>query len=95
MPEAAQWIAQGGAVAILAYLVWWTTTRGAPNLFEALGGIRSAVEANTLRTENLEKTTRELTYVVRRMAEKSGTVGDATMAKLCNHEKPRNPPATG
>ena len=92
MEDAVQWMLQGGALAILVYIVIWTTRTGAPGLFDSLGGIRSAVEHNTLRTQQTEQTMRELTYAVRRMAEKQGTVGEDTLATLKNHEKPRNPP---
>tara|TARA_R110000772_G_C13309802_1_gene439830 strand:+ start:5945 stop:6235 length:291 start_codon:yes stop_codon:yes gene_type:complete len=92
MEEAVQWMLQGGALAILVYIVVWTTRTGAPGLFDALGGIRGAVEKNTVRTEQTEQTMRELTYAVRRMAEQHGTVGDATMATLRHNEKPRDPP---
>ena len=95
MPEAVEMMLQGGALAILVYIVVWTTRTGAPGLFDSLSGIRTALEKNTVRTEQTEQTLRELTYAVRRMAEKSGTAGEATMTTLRSHEKPSDPPAAG
>lgn len=91
MEDSIQWLLQGGALAILIYIVIWTTRTGAPGLFEALAGIRTAMERNTMRTESLEETTKQLTYAVRRMAEKTGTVGEHTLTTLRKHEN-RDPP---
>lgn len=79
MPEAVEWIIQGGALGLLGYLVIWATRTGAPNLFKALGGIKTAVDKNTERLGNLETTNRELTRVVGQLANQSATIGEQTL----------------
>lgn len=67
MEEAVQLLLQGGALGLLAYLIWWTTRDGAPQLFTKLGGIQSAIESHSNRLANLEAAMKELRQEMQRI----------------------------
>ncbi len=82
MPQEVQWVLQGGALLLLAYLIIWGTRTGGPKLFESLRGIQSAVESNTGKIAALEQTNRELSRVVGELAAQSRAVGEETLSFL-------------
>lgn len=94
MDATLQYVLQGGALALLAYLLVWTTKSGAPKLFEGLGGITRAidknsdkVDRNTEKLADLERTNTELVKVVMRVAQKNDVVGEETIARVKNDPK--------
>lgn len=70
MEEAVQLLLQGGALGLLAYLIWWTTREGAPQLFSRLGGIQVAIESHSHRLQNLEAAVSDLKREVQRLTPK-------------------------
>lgn len=60
---------QGGALALLSYLVVWAVKTGAPKLFEVLMGIQSALAQNTSTLTKVEETNQQLAKQVLSMAE--------------------------
>lgn len=62
-----QLVVQSAALGLLAYLIWWVTQTGAPQLFvclmgikEAMNGVHSRLEAVEESTERLESEVKEL-----------------------------------
>lgn len=82
MDATLQVILQGGALGILAYLIFWVTRSGGPKLFDALFGIKSAMEAHTLKLEQFERTNDRLVDVVSRLARETKEIGEETLNTL-------------
>lgn len=96
MDENIQLLMQGGSTAILMYLVWWFTTRGAPSFVDSMIGIKTslqsikqaveqnklAVDANTLKLDQLERTKDRLVNVVEQMARETSEISKETLAYL-------------
>lgn len=54
MEQFVQLVMQSGALGLLAYLIWWVTRTGAPQLFTCLIGIKGSLDSVTSRLENVE-----------------------------------------
>lgn len=65
MEAVVQLVLQAGALGLLAYLVWWATQTGAPNLFAHLNGIQVAINNHSARLDTVEKTISELRNEIR------------------------------
>lgn len=73
---------QGGGFALLTYLIVWGTRVGGPKLFDALGGIRVAIETNNQKLDRVEDVNRQLVAVVSRLARETKSVGEHTIQAL-------------
>jgi mannose-1-phosphate guanylyltransferase len=62
-----QLLLQGGALGMLAYLIWWTTREGAPKLFTHLSGIATAMQSTASRLEALEEAVKALQTDVKKL----------------------------
>lgn len=61
-----QLVIQMGALGLLGYLLYWTTQKGAPDLFRALGGIQEAMLNHSNRLSKLEESVDELRNELRK-----------------------------
>jgi len=60
MEQAVQLVIQGGALGLLAYLIWWVTQTGAPQLFSCLININGSLNTIHGRLEKVEDEVKEL-----------------------------------
>jgi hypothetical protein len=72
MENGVQMMLQGGALGLLAYLIYWMTQSGAPKLFDRLGGIQVAIESHSNRLLNLERIVEELRNEIRQKVPRDG-----------------------
>lgn len=74
MEQSLQILLQGGALAILAYLVVWVTRIGVPQLFDVLVGIRQSMDRHTGALEKLEASNERVVAKIAELAEDVGRV---------------------
>lgn len=67
MEPVLQIIMQGGALALLAYLILWTTRDGAPKLFEHLSELKVAIANTGNRLAALEEKVEDLAKKVQKI----------------------------
>jgi len=106
MDATLQSILQGGALALLAFIIVWVAKSGGPKLFEALNGITRAIDKNSASVNTntdqiremrrdvreLQRTNGELVRVVGKVAEATKVVGEATLTELQKHEQAPSDP---
>ncbi len=76
MKEGMELVLQFGALGLLGGLIFWGTRSGWPQMFEALAGIRVAIERNTSQLKSFDEHQILQTKVLLRLVEKSPAEAD-------------------